>query len=207
MDGAKSEDLKFAEERSVKDKFIGGVYVWIRTGSNSFSNLSLVYCISSSFKMHLWNGVLALVGERNNQQDKKEVVIHLASLERTKCILTLALLCGVELRHNDILHGYAGKVNVKDITTGRSVIGYILKSYDSSWDIQLTSYNIHITLHAAVFDNTQQEYKFPNTGQEQYIITQYWPNCIMILMRGEMKYTLNRIVFDNNNNIIPQHSS
>ena len=155
--------------------------------------------LSSLLHLYLFGRTYKKIRCNIVKETKRSVIVHIASQARAKEILSIGGLCAGEVQVKDIIHSCCAKVNVVLINNGgRSILGYVLDEKRGRWEIQLTN-NCIICSRAPTFDSSLFTYSFPRIQKSrgiEFSISQYWPIRLMILRRGEIKFTLNRVAFN-----------
>ena len=90
---------------------------------------------------------------------------------------------------------------------GRNRIGYIINERYGRWNVQLVGGNELVRLKALNYNKEEGIYIYPRDNNGERYITQYWPVRFLIRTTGQSKYTLNRVTFDLDGNILVNDST
>eukprot|EP00978_Attheya_sp_CCMP212_P027085 scaffold90288_cov52-Attheya_sp.AAC.6 len=140
-------------------------------------------------------------------QTKKASLFHIASEQRIKSLFNMYNLCATVFKISGRRHTCCGKVNT--VMNGLSCVGYILEenAVNNTWRIQLLTNEV-VVMEKPAFDIESGKYHYASIAEINVrFIQQYWPIRISIRRNGSGKITLNRVAFDNEDNIIVMHSS
>ena len=82
----------------------------------------------------------------------------------------------------------------KDIDATR----FVMRACRTRWEVKIQGSNQTITIRPPKVNKVTCSYDFKVTdGNAAYFIKEYFPIRIKVSMLGEMKVTLNRVIFDN----------
>lgn len=179
-----------------------------KVGSQSFRRTSMEYLIH-----------LCLFGHDYTKLHKKEIIhkrkgstiVHIASLKRLKKLFTMSGKCAIDFSVNGLVYNCAGKVNI--IRNGRNVTGFIIEEEGRCfWKVQLSSTSEVVTVMKAKYVWNAVDggkYVYPHSASHGMKVTYYWPVRMKFQHNGidNWSFLLNRIVYNERNNIIVQKSS
>ena len=130
---------------------------------------------------------------------KKVVLLHLHSNREVIRILSVAGLCGVlHDEGEDRVNSCCGKIifgyrhdNSKEAT------GYVMRVNRRRWEVKMQGSNESILIRPPIVNKRTSQYLIkPTDGNHIYFVKEYSPIRIKISMLGDMKITMNRVVFE-----------
>ena len=174
-------------------RFFGKERVILGTQSYRSINLSpLVRCILFGDKFHK-------VREEIVAETKKTVLLHFHSNIRIVEVLSIVGLCGVVVSDREVVKTCCGKIifGLRQ-SMDQEVTGFVMRTCRRRWVVKIQGSNETITIRPPQVNKMTCSYDFKGTvGNAVYFIKEYFPIRIKISMLGEMKVTLNRVIFDN----------
>ena len=172
-------------------RFFGKEKVILGTQSYRSINMSpLVRCILFGDKFHK-------VREEIITETKNTVLLHFHSNVRIVHVLSIAGLCGVRVLERDVVKTCCGKVifglrRSKD----QEATGFVMRTCRRRWVVKIQGSNQTINIRPPQVNKMTCRYDFKITdGNAIYFIKEYIPIRIKVSMLGEMKVTLNRVIF------------
>ena len=143
---------------------------------------------------------------------KKVCIIHIDTIKTMKRLFTIADECAVE--YKNCKNGYesvqscCGKVRVEK--DGKSICGYLIDENEDGdkWNVHLLN-NEQILVNKVKYDASNGCYVYDSNEESgEYRITHYNPVRLYIAMgKAQSKVILNRVGFDQSNNIVLNYSS
>ena len=140
--------------------------------------------------------------------NKKRILIHIASKQRLEAIFTTMRQCGVYFDVDNVMYGCSGKVFLRDNNNNnRSIVGCVLRETRTTLKVKLASNKV-VSIKRPPFDKDLHVHRYGITqnniviDNNNYNLTEYHPIRLLISKtRNSIKLTLNRVVFDQNDEI------
>ena len=124
---------------------------------------------------------------------KKEVVIHIASMQRMRDIFSLNGLEPCHQERRGMMYACSAKVSLLN-RSGQSIIDYVTKEDNDNLFVLLDN-GKNVCIRCPQFDKKVDYNVYDVHGSESgYSISQYWPIRFKFNASGASYFTLNRVV-------------
>ena len=125
------------------------------------------------------------------------MLLHFHNNVRIVHVLSIAGLCSVQVLERDVVKTCCGKVifglrQSKD----QEATGFVMRTCRRRWVVKIQGSNQTINIQLPQVNKITYRYNFKITdGNAMYFIKEYIPIRIKVSMLGEIKVTLNRVIF------------